>query len=169
MDATRTTWVSRSGGRRTATFAAAAAMAIVGLTGCGSSGGGDAGQAAASASATPSPTEMSSEMSMSPSPSEAMTSTGPAEPSASSEVAEKFEITISDFEYDVPEKVSPGATVLVKNEDSVTHTVTAEDGPVFDVTIEPGDEASFVAPDTAGQYPFICTFHANMHGTLVVG
>jgi plastocyanin len=36
------------------------------------------------------------------------------------------------------------------------------------VTVGPGDSATFTAPNKPGNYKFHCTFHSNMHGTLVV-
>ncbi|HEV3169500.1 MAG TPA: cupredoxin domain-containing protein [Actinocrinis sp.] len=54
------------------------------------------------------------------------------------------------------------------NKDSVEHTVTADSGNAFDVTIPAGGTASFKAPTTAGSYPFHCTVHPFMKATLVV-
>jgi plastocyanin len=79
------------------------------------------------------------------------------------------QITIKNFGYQVPSSVKAGSTVMVKNDDSVAHTVTADSGHAFDVTIQPGATAHFSAPGRSGTYKFHCTFHANMHGTLTVG
>ena len=67
----------------------------------------------------------------------------------------------------VPASVAPGTTITIKNEDSQAHTVTSKDGG-FDVKIDPKATATMKAPDKAGSYPFVCTFHANMSSTLVV-
>lgn len=56
----------------------------------------------------------------------------------------------------------------VTNKDSVAHTVTADSGQAFDVTVQPGQTATFTAPATAGSYKFHCTFHSTMHGMLTV-
>lgn len=78
-------------------------------------------------------------------------------------------ITIENFAYQVPRGVKAGATVMVTNLDQVAHTVTADSSnSLFNVTIDPGSTESFTAPSKPGSYPFHCTFHANMHGTLVV-
>lgn len=78
-------------------------------------------------------------------------------------------ITISNFAYQTPASVGPGTTVTVKNTDQVAHTVTADsDASLFNVTVDPGQSRSFTAPTKPGSYPFHCTFHSNMHGTLVV-
>jgi plastocyanin len=65
--------------------------------------------------------------------------------------------------------VAPGDTVKVRNEDPDNHTVTSVKPGAFDVTITGGGgTASFKAPKTPGSYALVCTFHANMRGTLVV-
>lgn len=78
-------------------------------------------------------------------------------------------ITISDFEYDVPETVEPGAEITIRNEDSMGHTVTSDEEGVFDVVVGAGEEVTFTVPSEAGEYPFHCTPHPNMTATLVVG
>ena len=69
--------------------------------------------------------------------------------------------------------VSTGATVSWTNLDGVAHTVTAgtPDAPQreeFDSgNIEEG--ASFDLPfDTAGEFPYFCTIHPSMVGTVIV-
>ena len=66
--------------------------------------------------------------------------------------------------------VSPGTVVTVHNEDSVTHTVTAKADPKLFGTgdIRPGQARTFKAPGKAGSYPYTCTIHQYMTGTLVV-
>jgi plastocyanin len=124
----------------------------LGLSACGSSSG-DAG----SSSTSPmSGMDMSSSSSSSAAPS----SSSPAQESESV-------ITISDFAYKVPVSVAPGATITIRNDDSQAHTVTSKDGG-FDVKIDPKGTATLKAPDKAGSYTFVCTFHANMTSTLVV-
>ncbi|NYJ06105.1 cupredoxin domain-containing protein [Petropleomorpha daqingensis] len=76
-------------------------------------------------------------------------------------------ITIKDFKYTTPTSVAPGVTINVNNEDSIAHTVTADSGNAFDDQANSG-ASSFTAPSKAGSYPFHCTFHPEMHGTLVV-
>ncbi|QOR70178.1 cupredoxin domain-containing protein [Ruania alkalisoli] len=76
-------------------------------------------------------------------------------------------LVISDFTFQVPEGLSAGETITVRNEDSVGHTVTSDEEGIFDVSVGPGDEVSFTMPD-AGEYPFHCTPHPNMTATLTV-
>lgn len=75
---------------------------------------------------------------------------------------------IKNFEFSGPGMVKPGAKVMVMNEDSEAHTVTSDSGK-FDVKIDPGTSATFTAPKMAGSYPYHCSFHSQMHGSLKVG
>jgi plastocyanin len=77
-------------------------------------------------------------------------------------------IVISGFDYEVPDSVAPGAELTIRNEDSVGHTVTADDETTFDVQVGPGQEVTLTAPDEAGEYPFFCRPHPTMRSTLVV-
>jgi plastocyanin len=72
-----------------------------------------------------------------------------------------------DLIFCVTARVKAGATVTANNNDSVEHTVTADDGS-FNITIEPGKTATFTAPSDAGDYKFHCNIHTNMTGTLTV-
>lgn len=78
-------------------------------------------------------------------------------------------ITVKDLEYGAPLTVAPGAVVTVTNMDSAGHTVTADQGEAFDVDVKGGGgTASFTAPSAPGSYPYHCTYHPNMRGTLIV-
>jgi plastocyanin len=76
-------------------------------------------------------------------------------------------ITIKGFAFSTPDSVSPGATVTVDNQDGTAHTVTADTGGAFDDQAAEGT-STFTAPTTPGSYPFHCSLHPSMHGTLVV-
>jgi plastocyanin len=78
------------------------------------------------------------------------------------------EVTISGMKYqsDVI-TVHVGDTVQWKNSDVVPHTATATDGSFSSVKISPGGTWKFVAKKL-GTFPYICTPHPNMHGTLIV-
>jgi plastocyanin len=78
-------------------------------------------------------------------------------------------ITVKDFGYGGADSVPAGATVTVRNDDGGAHTVTSDAAGAFDVTIDPGKSARFTAPTKAGSFPYHCTYHGNMHGTLKVG
>jgi len=77
-------------------------------------------------------------------------------------------IMIQSFQYTMPASVSPGATVHVMNMDGEAHTVTADTGDAFAVTVPAGTTVTFSAPSSAGSFDFHCDYHADMHGTLVV-
>lgn len=77
-------------------------------------------------------------------------------------------IVISEFSYQVPESVPAGASVTVRNEDEVGHTVTSDESGIFDVAVGPGEETSFTAPEEPDEYPFHCIPHPQMTATLVV-
>lgn len=64
-------------------------------------------------------------------------------------------------------EVVAGTTVEWRNEDAMAHTVTAEDGSFDSGLVEPGGvwRRTF---DTPGTYPFACTPHPFMRGTVVV-
>lgn len=125
-----------------ACLASAAAVTI--LAGCGSSG--------SSTGASSGSSSMSSSSGMSS-----------GSPSSAAVV-----IHISNFAYKTPASVAPGAKVTVMNMDGERHTVTADSGSAFDVTVDAGKSSTFTAPTKPGTYTFHCDFHSNMHGTLVV-
>jgi plastocyanin len=90
-------------------------------------------------------------------------------PGAAGETTAAASITIKDFAYGAPLTVAPGATVTVTNMDAAAHTVTADKGQAFDAKVAGhGGTATFTAPSTAGTYPYHCTYHPEMHGTLTV-
>ena len=124
--------------RTTASFAAACCLAA-----CSGDddGGGDASRSA------------------SPAPSATATATASV---AADAVLELTGSSLTDL------TVRPGARVLVRNADSSTHNVVAEDGSFRTADLLPGDEEVFVAPSRPGAYPYRCTLQAGMTGTLVV-
>jgi plastocyanin len=123
---------------------AAAAVTVVALAACGSSkSGGTAGA-----------------------------SSHPAAPSSggSSSAVSGPKITIKGFGYSGTLTVPAGAKVTVLNQDSVAHTVTDKKTHLFDTGSVSGNGGigTFTAPKKAGKYPFGCTFHPEMAGTLTV-
>jgi plastocyanin len=78
-------------------------------------------------------------------------------------------VKISNFKF-VPASVTAkqGAGVSVTNNDSTAHTATADDGKSFDTgDINPGSSATITVAK-AGSYPYHCSIHPFMHGTLTV-
>lgn len=104
-----------------------------------------------------------------PEEAEAPADTAADESDAPAETAAGDPVTISDFSY-MPDSltVAPGAEVTWENADSTAHTATAE-GEAFDTgSIQPGEQGTATAPDEPGEYPYTCSFHPSMSGTLVV-
>ena len=91
-------------------------------------------------------------------------------PNSVATTAAAAQITIDNFAFSPANLiVHPGQSVTVVNHDSVTHTLTAAGGKFDTGDINPGKSATFTAPATAGSYPYVCSIHASMHGTLTVG
>ncbi|MDX3327364.1 MULTISPECIES: cupredoxin family copper-binding protein [Streptomyces] len=80
------------------------------------------------------------------------------------------QVTIKNFKFQPASlAVSPGAKVTVVNKDSTTHTLTASKGGSFNTgNIAPGKSVTFTAPSKAGDFPYTCTIHPFMKGTLTV-
>jgi plastocyanin len=126
--------------RRVVVLVCAVALAV--LAGCGSSGGSSGSSAAGS-------------------------SGGSSSSAAAGSGASTAVITIKDFAFTTPTSVPAGAKITVHNMDSTAHTVTADSGNAFD-SQAPSGNSSFTAPSKPGSYPFHCSIHPEMHGTLVV-
>jgi plastocyanin len=78
------------------------------------------------------------------------------------------DLSIVDFAFEPAElQVGVGSTVQVANADGARHTVTAQDG-TFDLSLDGGASGSFTV-DAPGTYAYVCSIHASMTGTLVVG
>lgn len=77
-------------------------------------------------------------------------------------------ISISGFAFGAPVTVQPGQVVTVVNADPAPHTVTADDKHSFDAHVAPNGQTFLTAPTAPGSYPFTCTVHPMMHGTLIV-
>jgi len=78
-------------------------------------------------------------------------------------------VKISNFKF-VPGKVTvkSGAGVSVTNQDSTAHTATADDGHSFDTGTLADGASKTISVSKPGSYPYHCTIHPFMHGTLVV-
>ena len=94
----------------------------------------------------------------------------PGSPTATSAAHAAGGIRISGFAYSGTMTVKPGQKVTVTNDDSVTHTLTDKVSHKFDTGDIPGNGGTktFTAPTQPGRYPFGCTIHPDMKGTLLV-
>src|SRR2546423_11503733 len=63
--------------------------------------------------------------------------------------------------------VKPGDTVVWVNKDLFPHTVTAQDRS-FDSREIAADKSWQLAAKKSGTFPYVCTLHPTMKGTLVV-
>ena len=65
-------------------------------------------------------------------------------------------------------QVKVGKTVTWVNKDTVTHTVTSDASSLFDSGFMPTGATFQFTFTTAGTYPYYCTVHPFMKGTIVV-
>lgn len=103
----------------------------------------------------------------SPSSSSGSGSSTPAG-SGSSAASGSTTVNIKNYKF-MPDKltVKAGSTITVHNEDSTAHTFTA-DNKAFDTGNIPANGTKTVTVSKPGTYPFMCTIHPFMTGTLTV-
>ncbi|RDH79128.1 plastocyanin [Mycolicibacterium moriokaense] len=77
-------------------------------------------------------------------------------------------ITIENMSFGDPLTVAPGAKISIANNDSVEHSVTSNTAGLFDQDVEGHMKAMMTAPSQPGEYPFHCSYHPSMKGTLIV-
>jgi plastocyanin len=78
-------------------------------------------------------------------------------------------VKISDFKFSPASvTVKQGTRVTVTNEDSTAHTATADDGSSFDTGTLDHGASKTISVSKPGSYPYHCSIHSFMHGTLVV-
>ncbi|HEY1222073.1 MAG TPA: cupredoxin domain-containing protein [Acidimicrobiales bacterium] len=78
-------------------------------------------------------------------------------------------ITIKNFMFS-PMKITvePGEKIKVKNEDGVTHTLTASGGQFNTGNIGHDVTKSFRSPTKPGTYDYVCNIHQYMTGEIIV-
>lgn len=132
-------------------------LMALGVSACGDDDGDDSGSATVTET-TGAATEAETE-------DGAASGSAPA-PSGDAALSEKVEIV--DFAYDPdPVTIEEGGKVIWQNEDSAPHTATAEDGSFDTGTLEEGKLGSESFKE-AGTYPYICSIHPDMKGTVEV-
>ncbi|MER7204684.1 cupredoxin family copper-binding protein [Streptomyces sp. CB01635] len=140
----------------------AALCLVTTLAGCSDSGDGS------SSSSTP-PASASVSVSSAPSASASVSAPAPASPSSSESGKGEVKVTIKNFAFHPATfEVSPGTKITVTNEDSATHTLTADDKSFDTGDLAQGKSATITAPSKPGSYSYVCTIHPNMKGTLTV-
>ena len=76
-------------------------------------------------------------------------------------------VEIKSFTYEPLELlIPPGVSVSWTNQDLPAHTAT---GPDFDTGRVGSGETIVVRFESAGRFPYSCSFHANMAGVVIVG
>jgi len=82
--------------------------------------------------------------------------------------AQAIDVTIKNMAFNPAQiTVSAGTTVRWTNQDSITHTVTADNGQFSSGNLTSGDSYQFTFT-TPGTYAYHCSIHPNMKGTVVV-
>jgi plastocyanin len=67
-----------------------------------------------------------------------------------------------------PTTVTVGQKVAWKNTDTITHTATAIGGEFDTGNLAPGATSAAITMGTAGTFPYHCTIHTGMTGSLTV-
>jgi plastocyanin len=79
------------------------------------------------------------------------------------------EVEIEDFSYRPGTIVVPVGTIVEwKNRDGVPHTVTSDEAGLFDSGVLQPDARFERRFDEAGVYPYHCSLHPSMTGTVIV-
>ncbi|MGH7729121.1 MAG: cupredoxin domain-containing protein [Vulcanimicrobiaceae bacterium] len=77
-------------------------------------------------------------------------------------------VTIKNFAYDPdPITIKAGEAIRFTNKDSVAHTVTSTTGLFDSGNLDQGASWTHVFAKP-GSYPYLCTYHTYMTGTIVV-
>jgi plastocyanin len=89
--------------------------------------------------------------------------------STSASTPSQDKVAIINMKYSPADiTVKKGAKVVWTNFDSVSHTVTADTGNMFDSgTLGQGKSFSFTF-SSVGTFPYHCTLHPDMHGKVIV-
>ncbi len=115
---------------------------------CSPTGGGDA---------TPAPTPADTP------------ATTPAAACTTSTDAAAVEALIQDFSFDPnPVEAKTGEVIVWTNRDGAPHTVTLEDGSCKTGNVSAGGGTGGLVFAEPGEYPFFCSIHPSMKGTIVI-
>lgn len=78
------------------------------------------------------------------------------------------EVSIEAFTFTPTSSLSGGQQVLVTNNDSVPHTLTADDGSFDTGLLQPGEQGLITVPNSPGEFTFFCEVHPAMTGAFSV-
>jgi plastocyanin len=93
---------------------------------------------------------------------------GNSTPTATTPSGNAPSVSIANFSFSPATlSVSVGTKVTWTNNDSVTHTVTADQGAFDSSHLSPGSSFSFTF-SKAGTYTYHCNIHASMKATVIV-
>lgn len=108
-----------------------------------------------------------------PTPTATVTPTGlhdgePATAAATADTATTKQVTISNFAF-APASITvkKGTKVTWTNQDSTAHTVTGTNGGPDSAPFGSGASYSYTFT-TVGTFPYHCTIHSSMTGTVIV-
>lgn len=74
-----------------------------------------------------------------------------------------------DLQFDPSRiEVDAGEVVTFTSGGRFAHTLTSPDGRFDTGHKPPGEERTFHAPTEPGEYPFVCRYHEQMQGVLIV-
>jgi plastocyanin len=146
---------------KSALSVAASVAVMVGVTGCSDSVESGSQPTSVASSKAPAAGSGGSE--------NARPSQGSSAPSEDAPAADPVVIEIKNFQYHGPDKVAPGATIMVQNNDRSPHSLTSEGDDFAEVVLDGGGASgTLTAPDEPGEYSYVCKFHPEMVDTLVV-
>ena len=81
--------------------------------------------------------------------------------------AQTVKVSIKNFSFGAPLTIAAGTMVEWTNEDSMAHTVTASNGAFDSGNLDQGAKYSFTFTQE-GTYSYVCKYHSNMKGQIVV-
>ena len=82
--------------------------------------------------------------------------------------AETISVNIKSFKYrEATITIAVGDSVVWLNQDGARHTATARDGSFTTGTLKKGASGEVLFAE-AGTFAYVCRFHRNMKGTVVV-
>jgi predicted lipoprotein with Yx(FWY)xxD motif/plastocyanin len=81
--------------------------------------------------------------------------------------AKTVRVAIKNFSFGAPLTIAVGTTVVWTNDDAAPHTVTASDGTFDSGNLDKGASYSFTFTQE-GTYSYVCQYHSDMKGQIVV-